>query len=101
MARANTREEIVSTLRAHQTDLRRVGIVSLSLFGSIARGDARPDSDVDVAIRLDPDLHLGFKFFGLAEQVGALLGREVHVTTEPIEKERLRVNVGRDRVHVF
>jgi hypothetical protein len=89
MARANTREEIVSTLRAHQTDLRRVGIVSLSLFGSVARGDARPDSDVDVAIRIIPQrrnvkrsLILGLAFAVVFSSAGASSVKETSLRAQ-------------------
>ena len=47
-------EDVVATLRAHETDLRAAGIQSLALFGSVARGDADPDSDVDLAVKFDP-----------------------------------------------
>ena len=47
-------EDVIATLRAHETDLRAAGIQSLALFGSVARGDADPDSDVDLAVKFDP-----------------------------------------------
>jgi predicted nucleotidyltransferase len=42
------RDNILAKLRAHEQELKHAGIVRLSLFGSAARGDARPDSDVDL-----------------------------------------------------
>ena len=48
------REQVIARLRAHERELRAAGVVQLSLFGSVARGEARPDSDVDVAVKLDP-----------------------------------------------
>ena len=45
----NLTERIIATLRAHEEELRRAGIRHLSLFGSIARGDAEAASDVDLA----------------------------------------------------
>ncbi|MEA5414546.1 nucleotidyltransferase family protein [Synechococcus sp. BA-132 BA5] len=48
-------EQVLSTLRLHRGDWQeRFHVVDIGVFGSVARGDARPDSDVDVWVRLDP-----------------------------------------------
>jgi hypothetical protein len=47
-------EHMIATLRAHEGELRRAGIRHLSLFGSVARGDATVDSDVDLAVEFAP-----------------------------------------------
>jgi len=47
--------EVIAKLRAHAPELRKRGVEHLYVFGSVARGDARVDSDVDVAIDVDPD----------------------------------------------
>lgn len=50
-----TAEEVLNGLRQRQPDWhRRFHVVELGLFGSVARGDARPDSDLDVWVQLDP-----------------------------------------------
>jgi predicted nucleotidyltransferase len=50
-----TAEAVLHRLRLHQSDWRRrFHVVELGLFGSVARGDARPDSDLDVWVQLDP-----------------------------------------------
>lgn len=46
-------ERLIAILRAHEAELRNAGISSLSLFGSVARGDAETGSDVDLAAELD------------------------------------------------
>jgi len=48
-----TADEVVASLQAHATELRAAGIRHLSLFGSIARGEAGPESDIDLAIAID------------------------------------------------
>ena len=45
------REQAKATLRAHEPELKAIGVLSASVFGSVARGDAQPDSDVDVVVR--------------------------------------------------
>ncbi|NJL08671.1 MAG: nucleotidyltransferase domain-containing protein [Methylacidiphilales bacterium] len=48
------REAILATLRAHRRELEAMGVVGLALFGSVARGEAGPGSDIDLAVRYDP-----------------------------------------------
>lgn len=55
------------------------GIVRLEIFGSVARGDARPGSDVDLIATLTRPL--GFRFYGLADDMEAALGVEVDLLT--------------------
>lgn len=95
-------EEVIATLRAHEDELRRAGIMSLSLFGSVARGEADLESDVDLVGRLDPRAELDLvDLVRLERLLGAVLGRAVDLVTEPIRKPRLLRNIERDRVHVF
>jgi hypothetical protein len=47
------RERVLATLRDHEPALRAAGVVRLSLFGSTARGDRRPDSDIDLLAAFD------------------------------------------------
>jgi Predicted nucleotidyltransferases len=55
------------------------------LFGSVARGDARPDSDVDLLVQFAPGAKTYGRFFALAELLEERLGRRVElVTTEAL-----------------
>jgi uncharacterized protein len=97
-----TADEIVESLRAHAAELRAAGIRHVSLFGSVARGEAGPDSDIDLAVELDRDKHITLiGLAGIELRLGELLGRKVDLLPEPIGKPRLRVNVDRDRRRVF
>jgi hypothetical protein len=94
--------EVLSTLRAHQQALRQAGITHLSLFGSVARNEAGPDSDIDLAAEFDPAAKMDLiRLVGLERELGDLLGRRVEILPEPIRKDRLRVNVERDRIRAF
>lgn len=53
------KDRIIARLRDHESELRAAGVASLSLFGSVARGDDRPSSDLDIALRLSPDAARG------------------------------------------
>jgi predicted nucleotidyltransferase len=101
-ALVDTRDHVVATLQAHEAELRASGIRGLALFGSTARGDDRPDSDVDLTVLLEPEAHIGlFRFVGLEQRLSDLLGRPVQLLAEPIEDVRLKANIGRDRRRVF
>jgi uncharacterized protein len=100
------RDEVIATLRAHEAELRAAGIESLSLFGSVARGDQTEDSDVDVAIRLSPGVaDGGFAYFSrldaLTRRIRDILGCPVDVITEPIRAERLRRAVDKEAMLAF
>ncbi|WP_294284778.1 nucleotidyltransferase domain-containing protein [uncultured Sphingomonas sp.] len=98
-----TRAEALQRLRSCESDLRQLGIERLSLFGSTARGEERPESDVDVAVELKQDAHIGaFAFIALERRVAAILGERVDLVAEPHdEAPRLQAEIDRDRVHVF
>jgi hypothetical protein len=98
----NVAEQVIATLRAHEPELRQAGIRRLSLFGSVARGDAEPDSDVDLAAELDPEAQIGlFALGALERRLAELVGRKVDLLPEPVEKPRLRANIDRDRRRAF
>lgn len=95
-------EQVVATLRAHEAELRAAGITRLSLFGSIARGDAEADSDVDLAVEFDPAARMDlFRLMGLERRLAELLGLRVDLLPEPVEKQRLQANIDRDRRCAF
>jgi uncharacterized protein len=96
------RAEITERLRANEAVLRAMGVTSLSLFGSVARGEAGPESDVDVAVTLDYDRGIDlFDFLVMREHVEALLGAEADLVTEPARKASFQADIDRDRVRVW
>ena len=51
------RDDAIRLLKEHEPELRKRGVLGLSIFGSTARDEARPDSDVDVLVELDMSRH--------------------------------------------
>jgi uncharacterized protein len=56
-------------------------VARLEVFGSIARGEGVPGSDVDLLVTFRPRVHPGIAFFGLADEAAALLGCKVDLLT--------------------
>jgi predicted nucleotidyltransferase len=95
-------QRIVATLQAHETELRRAGISHVSLFGSLARGDADASSDVDLAVQFNPAARMDlFRLTALERRIAEILGRRVDLLPEPVQKPRLQANIDRDRRRAF
>jgi uncharacterized protein len=101
-----SREQVIATLRTHESELKAAGVLSVSVFGSTGRGDAGEDSDVDVAVRLGKDFsRVGFDYFGrleeLEQHLSRMLGCKVDVVEEPVRKQRFHTQIDRDRAFAF
>lgn len=68
----------------------RYGVARLEVFGSVGRGEERPDSDVDVLYELAPGARLGWEIEDLADELSAVLGRPVDLVSRRALHERLR-----------
>jgi len=84
------RDEILRLAREH-------GARKLRLFGSAARGDDRPDSDLDLLVEMEPGRSL-VDHVALKQDLEGLLGRDVDVVTEQSLHPRLRDRVLREAV---
>ncbi|MCU0619863.1 MAG: DUF86 domain-containing protein [Gemmatimonadaceae bacterium] len=78
------RDRVLDLLRAHRARLAEdYGVRDLALFGSVARGEATEDSDVDLVVEFDPERVTLTSFLDFAEDVEALLGRRVDLVSLP------------------
>ena len=68
----------------------RYGIARLDVFGSVGRGEATPDSDIDVLYELAPGARLGWSIELLADELAGVLGRPVDLVSRRALHERLR-----------
>ena len=96
------KSKAIYLLRKHQDDLQQAGIQHLALFGSVARDEQTPDSDVDVLATLDPakDLTL-LDVVRLQRHISELLSASVHITLDPVQKPRLRETITKEAVRAF
>ena len=93
------RDEVLALLRTHHEELRRLGVQSLSLFGSIARGEAREDSDADLLVEFAGpttfDMYMDVKLY-----LEELLGRRVDLVTQKGLRATVRSNVEHEAILV-
>jgi len=98
----HTAERVIATLRAHEAELRRAGLRSVSLFGSVARGETETDSDIDLAAEFDPAARMDLlQLTALERRIAELLGSPVDLLPEPAERSRLQDQINRDRLRAF
>ncbi len=71
------------------------------LFGSFARGEQTPHSDIDILVVLDPTKQVGLEFFGMYEDLRNLLGRNVDLVTEHSLAPFARNSVEKDRELIY
>jgi len=76
-----SREKAAELLAASESEIRALGVARLALFGSVVRGDARPDSDVDLLVQFVPGAKTFDRFLALSELLEDRLGRRVELVT--------------------
>ena len=96
------RERVIATLRGHESELRAAGILRLSLFSSTARGDNRPDSDIDLLAAFDDTRRISLlDVVGMEERISRMLGRTVELVEEGTLKPRVQKNIDAEAVRAF
>ena len=93
-------DPIVTILRAQAGELRRRGVTHVSIFGSVARGEERQGSDVDILVELKPEVGI-LAFSELRRDLSDMLGRPVDLVTPGGLKPFARMGTSRDVIRVF
>lgn len=96
------RDEIIRKLRDREADLRAQGVAHAALFGSVARGDDRPESDIDIMVELAPDARIGlFQYVGIVHFLDDMFAGRVDVANRDGLKPLVRPAVEREAIYAF
>jgi len=96
------RDQIIATLKATEPELRKRGIRHAALFGSVARGEDRPDSDIDILVNFEPGEEGSiYDYVRLKEYVAGLFAGPVDVIDREALKPHLRAPAARDTLYAF
>ena len=94
------RQQVIQILHEALPGIRqRFGVQDLAIFGSVARDEAGPGSDIDVLVAFDGRTHFR-AFMGLQFELEAILGTRVDLVTPKAMKPTLRPHIERDLIHV-
>lgn len=94
------RDDVLAIIATHQNQLQEMGVKSLNLFGSVARDEARPDSDVDFLVEFNQPGGL-FQLLQVQYYLEDILGVSVDLGTEDALREHLREPVLKDVICAF
>ncbi len=93
------RDEALQILKSHKQELAKFDVKSLAIFGSVARDEAGPESDVDILVEFSKtpsfDGYMELKFF-----LEDILGRSVDLVTHDALKPRIRPYVEKELLYV-
>ena len=106
MTSTRINSHVFGTLRALEPELRAAGVRHVSVFGSVARGEATATSDVDLALDLAPDsVPPGFQFVAhierLKQRLATALSRDVDIVVLPARRPELRETLSREAIAAF
>jgi predicted nucleotidyltransferase len=94
--------DALATLRQHESELRARGVAHAAVFGSVARGDHRPGSDLDIMIDVAPEARLTvYGYVGLKDYIAGLFDGPVDVVTRDALKPYVRPAARADAIYAF
>jgi predicted nucleotidyltransferase len=95
------RDEAIARLRRHESELKRLGVRELYLFGSTARGEAAGDSDVDLFFDYDRGVFGLFQLMDVKDRARTILGGKADIMTRDSLHKVLREGIEAAAVRVF
>jgi predicted nucleotidyltransferase len=94
--------DALETLRRSESASRSRGVRRAALFGSVARGENRPDSDIDIMVEIDPEAHITvFDYVDIKEYIAGLFDGPVDVVSRDSLKPYVRPTATADAIYAF
>ncbi len=93
-----TQHKALDILNSHRQELKELGVKSIAVFGSAVRGEARPESDIDVLVEFETPVGI-LAFLRLQHRLEELLGRRVDLVTPAALKRQLRDQILKEAVY--
>ncbi len=94
------RDEVLAIIEKHREQLQTMGVKSLDLFGSVARNEAREDSDVDFFVEFNREVGL-FELIKVKLYLQDIIGRSVDIGTLDTLRDNLREPVTKDVIRAL
>jgi uncharacterized protein len=95
------RTEAINRLRAHEAELKQLGVLHLYLFGSTARGDAREGSDVDLFFDYERGKFGLYELIDVKDATARILGGTADIMTRDSIHKKLRSDIEANALQVF
>ena len=96
------RDEALQKLKEAEADLRAQGVAHAALFGSVARGENRPDSDIDILVEIAPESRMSlFHYVGIVQYLEGLFPGPIDVANREGLKPLVRPSAESDAVYAF
>jgi uncharacterized protein len=96
------RQEILERLRQNECALRERGVIHAALFGSRARGDDRPDSDIDIMVEIAPQADIDlFEYVSIKHYLEDLFATRVDIANRRFLKPLVRSHAEREAIYAF
>jgi uncharacterized protein len=97
-----TSDAVIAILRAHEPALRQKGVARAALFGSTARGEGGPNSDLDIMVEIDPRAEVDlYDYVGITQFIAELFSASVDVVDRAMLIEPVRQTAERDAMYAF
>jgi len=96
------KNHILATLKEHAAELKAAGITHLRLFGSVARDESTPHSDIDLMADFDPSRRITLiTISGLQRQLAIMLGNKVELSSADWMREPVRARALTEAIDAF